>query len=64
MLEKYGMWGEKNMYGNVTMGVKRSTAVIDKTGKLVKFFSNVKAEGHAEKVLEFCQEVFGKSSGA
>lgn len=43
----------KKMYGKEYMGVERSTFVFNKDGELVKEFRNVKAKGHAEKVLEF-----------
>ena len=43
----------KKMYGKEYMGVERSTFIFNKQGELVKEFRNVKAKGHAEKVLEF-----------
>ncbi|WP_333638432.1 peroxiredoxin [Tissierella praeacuta] len=43
----------KKMYGKEYMGVERSTFIFNKGGELVKEFRNVKAKGHAEKVLEF-----------
>jgi peroxiredoxin Q/BCP len=50
VLEKYGAWGEKNMYGKVSMGVIRSTVIIDPEGKIAKHWPKVKAEGHADDV--------------
>jgi len=50
--EKYGAWGEKSMYGKKVMGVIRSTFVIGDDGKVLKAYLNVKAKGHAAKVLE------------
>ena len=50
--KKYGAWGEKTMYGKTTEGVIRSTVVIDEKGRVLKSYHNVKAEGHAGKVLE------------
>ncbi len=47
------MFGEKKMYGRTSMGIIRSTVVIDANGKVEKIFRNVKAAGHAQKVLEF-----------
>ena len=44
------------MYGKIVMGVKRSTFLFDKKGKLIKEWRNVKAGGHAERVLTFVQE--------
>jgi peroxiredoxin Q/BCP len=43
---------EKNMYGKKVMGIERSTFMIDESGKLLKEWRKVKAEGHAKEVLE------------
>jgi peroxiredoxin Q/BCP len=50
VLEKYGAWGEKNLYGKIAMGVIRSTVLIDPEGKVAYHWPKVKAEGHAEEV--------------
>lgn len=50
LLEKYGAWGEKNMYGKVTVGVIRSTVLVDPEGKVAFHWAKVKAAGHAEQV--------------
>ncbi len=50
--KKYGAWGEKVMYGKKTVGMIRSTFVIDAEGVVRKVFPRVKVDGHAEKVLE------------
>jgi peroxiredoxin Q/BCP len=50
VMEKYGAWGEKNNYGKKTMGVIRSTALIDPAGKVAYYWATVKAAGHAELV--------------
>jgi peroxiredoxin Q/BCP len=47
----YGAWGEKNMYGKKTMGIVRSTVVIDEDGKVARVFPKVRVDGHAEEVL-------------
>jgi peroxiredoxin Q/BCP len=52
VLEAYGAWGEKNMYGKKILGVLRSTVVIDAQGKVQAIFPSVKVKGHIEKVLE------------
>ena len=52
MIQDYGAWGEKNMYSKKSMGIIRSTFLIDKDGILLKQWRNVKAKGHAEKVKE------------
>ena len=54
--EKYGAWREKNMYGKKSMGIIRSTYVIDEAGKIEKIYRNVKVDGHAEKILEYFSE--------
>jgi thioredoxin-dependent peroxiredoxin len=50
--EKYGAWGEKNMYGKKYMGIVRSTFLIGPDGKVAKAWPKVKPEGHGEEVLE------------
>ena len=50
--KKYGAWGEKVLYGKKTVGMIRSTFVIDGEGVVRKVFSRVKVDGHAEQVLE------------
>ncbi|HBQ17876.1 MAG: thioredoxin-dependent thiol peroxidase [Sandaracinaceae bacterium] len=52
VIEKYGAWGEKNMYGRKSMGIIRSTVIIDPAGKVRKIFPKVRVKGHVEKVLE------------
>jgi thioredoxin-dependent peroxiredoxin len=44
---------EKNMYGNKVMGIERTTFVIGPDGRIAHIFPKVKAEGHAEEVLEY-----------
>ena len=51
VMEKYGAFGEKMMYGKKVMGVIRSTFVIGPTGKIERAFYGVRADGHALKVL-------------
>lgn len=57
VMEKYGAWGEKNMYGKVTMGVIRSTVIIDPAGKIAHHWKKVQSDGHAEKVREKLAEL-------
>jgi peroxiredoxin Q/BCP len=57
VLEKYGAWGEKNMYGRITMGVIRSTVIIDPAGKIARHWPKVKSAGHAEAVREALKEL-------
>lgn len=51
MIERYGVWVEKNMYGKKFMGVERATFLIDEEGTIRKIWRKVKVEGHAEEVL-------------
>ena len=50
--EKYGAYGEKKLYGKVSMGIIRSTFIIDEKGKIAKIWSKVKVKGHVDEVLE------------
>jgi peroxiredoxin Q/BCP len=50
--EAYGAWREKTLYGKKSMGIVRSTFVIDAAGKVARVFRAVKPDGHAEQVLE------------
>ena len=54
--EDYGVWKEKNMYGKKSMGVERTTFIIDDKGKIKKIFSKVKVDGHADAVLVALKE--------
>lgn len=55
--EKYGAWREKNMYGKKTMGIARSTFLIDAAGRVAKVFKAVKTDVHAAQVLEALAEL-------
>jgi len=50
--ERYGAWREKNMYGKVSMGIQRSTFLIDGDGKVRKVWKKVNVDGHDEAVLQ------------
>ncbi len=50
--ERYGAWREKNLYGKVSMGVQRSTFVIDGQGKVRKVWKKVNVDGHDQQVLD------------
>lgn len=52
VVEKYGVWKEKSMYGRKYMGIERTTVIIDEKGKVQKIFPKVKVKGHVEEVLE------------
>jgi len=51
VIEKYGAWGEKSMYGKKFMGIIRSTFIVDEDGRIMKVFPKVSPQGHAEDVL-------------
>jgi peroxiredoxin Q/BCP len=51
VLEAYGAWGEKSLYGKTVTGVIRSTVVVDAAGRVEQAFYNVKATGHVAKLL-------------
>jgi peroxiredoxin Q/BCP len=52
VVEKYGVWKEKSMYGRKYMGVERTTFIINENGKIKKIFNKVKVDGHNKEVLE------------
>jgi peroxiredoxin Q/BCP len=49
--EQYGVWGERSSYGKTSMGIKRSTFIIDKDGNIARAMLGIKPAGHAEEVL-------------
>ena len=51
MLEAYGVWGEKSMYGRTFQGIVRTTVLIGADGLVAKIWRNVKVDGHADEVL-------------
>lgn len=53
ILEAYGAWGEKNLYGRTYIGVKRSTFLIDEHGMIRKIFRRPKVAAHAKEILAF-----------
>ena len=57
VMEKYGAWGEKLMYGKKVTGVIRSTVLIDPKGKVAHHWPKVQAKGHADKVREKLAEL-------
>lgn len=52
VIEKYGVWGEKQMFGNKYMGVHRTTFVIDEKGVIRKIFLRPKNKEHAEEIVK------------
>lgn len=57
VLEKYGVWKEKSMFGKKYMGVMRESFLIDENGKVLKHFQKVKPATHPEEVLEFLKSL-------
>jgi len=55
--EDYGVWVEKNMYGRKSMGIERSTFVIDAEGRIARIWRKVKVPGHVEEVLDTVQSL-------
>lgn len=55
LAEKYGAWREKNMYGKVSMGIQRSTFLIDAQGAVVKVWKKVSVDGHDQQVIDALQ---------
>ncbi|MGA8297644.1 MAG: thioredoxin-dependent thiol peroxidase [Acidimicrobiales bacterium] len=51
-MERYGAWGEKTLYGKKSVGVIRSTFVVGPDGRVERAWHHVRADGHAQKVLE------------
>ncbi|MFC3072858.1 peroxiredoxin [Shinella pollutisoli] len=51
VLEAYGVWKEKSLYGRTYMGVERTTLLIDAAGRIAEIWPKVKVKGHAEAVL-------------
>ena len=59
MLSDYGVWQEKSMYGKTYLGVVRTTYLIDPDGNIAEAWTNVKAKGHADAVLNRLIEIRG-----
>jgi peroxiredoxin Q/BCP len=51
MLEAYGVWGEKSLYGRIFLGIIRSTVLIGADGRIARIWRHVKVDGHAGAVL-------------
>jgi peroxiredoxin Q/BCP len=51
MLEAYGAWGEKSMYGKTFMGILRTTVLVGSNGRILRIWRHVRVDGHADEVL-------------
>ena len=60
VLKKYKVWGKKKFMGREFMGIIRSTYLIDKKGKILKVWENVKVKDHAKEVLKTLQNIVKK----
>jgi peroxiredoxin Q/BCP len=56
MLEAYGVWGEKSMYGKTFLGILRTTVLIGADGRIARIWRHVKVDGHADEVLAAAKE--------
>ena len=52
IIDKYGVWGEKNLYGRKYMGLFRTTFLIDENGKIIKIFRKPKSKIHTDEILK------------
>jgi peroxiredoxin Q/BCP len=52
IIDKYGVWGEKNLYGHKHMGIFRTTFVIDEKGVIKKIFKKPRNKAHAEEIMK------------
>jgi len=57
MLEAYGAWGEKSMYGRTFLGIIRTTVLIGADGRIARIWRNVRVDGHADEVLAAAQSL-------
>ena len=57
VLKKYKVWGKKKFMGREFMGINRTTFLIDKKGKILKIWENVKVKDHAKEVLETLKDI-------
>ncbi len=55
--EDYGVWGEKKMYGKVSVGMKRTTFVISEEGVILRVFEKIKTETHGQEVLDYLRGI-------
>ena len=60
VIKKYKVWGKKKFMGREFMGIIRSTYLIDKKGKILKVWDNVKVKDHAKEVLKTLQNIIKK----
>jgi len=57
IIDKYGVWGEKHLYGRTYMGLHRTTFLIDEKGVIKKIFLKPKSKQHAEEIIKAWDEI-------
>ena len=57
VVERFGVWGEKSMYGRTFMGIERATFLADENGVVRRVWPKVKVAGHAEEVLAAARDL-------
>ena len=57
IIDKYGVWGEKNLYGRKYMGLHRTTFLIDEKGVIKKIFKKPRSKMHSEEILKAWQAI-------
>ncbi len=53
VIQKFGAWGEKSMYGKSYMGIVRSSFILDGDNKVIKVYPKVKVAGHVQEIMNF-----------
>ena len=62
VVQKYGIWQEKKLYGKTFMGIVRTTFIIDKAGTIQKIFPKVKVKNHIEEVISELKKLYKAAS--
>ena len=57
VINAWGLWGEKTMFGRKYMGVERATFLIDRTGRIARMWRKVRLKGHVDEVLEAAKQL-------
>ncbi len=57
LAKKYDVWKEKNLYGNKSMGIERTTFLIDRDGKVARVWRKVKVDGHDDEVIAALEDL-------
>lgn len=57
VLEAFGVWGDKSLYGKIFQGIIRTTVLIGPDGRVINIWRNVKVDGHADAVLSYVENL-------